>query len=116
MEISGSSSPRHSPTGFPGSLFVCASELMTPHSQSSKTPFVIITGLSGSGKGTVLKAFEDMGYFCVDNLPVELVVKFAELSGSAGSQSKKAAIVIDVREGAELSKFPAVFRKLPKIL
>ena len=55
-----------------------------------------------------------MGYFCVDNLPVELVVKFAELSSSAGSQSKKAAIVIDVREGAELSKFPAVFRKLKK--
>ena len=85
---------------------------MKRHPQSSKTPFVIITGLSGSGKGTVLKAFEDMGYFCVDNLPVELVVKFAELSSSAGSQSKKAAIVIDVREGAELSKFPAVFRKL----
>ena len=82
--------------------------------QSSKTPFVIITGLSGSGKGTVLKAFEDMGYFCVDNLPVELVVKFAELSSSAGSQSKKAAIVIDVREGTELPKFPAVFRKLKK--
>lgn len=87
---------------------------MKPHPQSSKTPFVIITGLSGSGKGTVLKAFEDMGYFCVDNLPVELVFKFAELSGSAGSESKKAAIVIDVREGAELSKFPAVFRKLKK--
>ncbi len=92
----------------------CVSELMKPLPQSSKTPFVIITGLSGSGKGTVLKAFEDMGYFCVDNLPVELVVKFAELSSSAGSQSKKAAIVIDVREGAELSKFPAVFRKLKK--
>ena len=87
---------------------------MIPHPKSSKTPFVIITGLSGSGKGTVLKAFEDMGYFCVDNLPVELVVKFAELSSSAGSQSKKAAIVIDVREGAELTKFPAVFRKLKK--
>jgi UPF0042 nucleotide-binding protein len=87
---------------------------MTPHLQSSKTPFIIITGLSGSGKGTVLKAFEDIGYFCVDNLPLGLVVKFAELTSSAGSQSKKAAIVIDVREGAELSKFPAVFRKLKK--
>ena len=87
---------------------------MKPHSQSGKTPFVIITGLSGSGKGTVLKAFEDMGYFCVDNLPIELVPKFAELSRSAGSQSKKSAIVIDVREGSELSKFPGVFRKLKK--
>src|SRR5262249_39677851 len=55
-------------------------DLMKPHPQSGKTPFVIITGLSGSGKGTVLKAFEDMGYFCVDNLPIELVPKFAELS------------------------------------
>jgi UPF0042 nucleotide-binding protein len=81
-------------------------------SQAEKAPFVIITGLSGSGKGTVLKAFEDMGYFCVDNLPVELVLKFAELS--AGAQRKKAAIVIDVREGAELSKFPSVFRSLKK--
>lgn len=87
---------------------------MKPHPQSGKTPFVIITGLSGSGKGTVLKAFEDIGYFCVDNLPVELVLKFAELSGGGEAQSKKAAIVIDVREGAELSKFPAVFRKLKK--
>lgn len=87
---------------------------MNPHPPTSKTPFVIITGLSGSGKGTVLKAFEDMGYFCVDNLPIELVLKFAELSGGAGSDSRKAAIVIDVREGAELSKFPAVFRKLKK--
>src|SRR5688572_23127675 len=81
-------------------------------SQPEKAPFVIITGLSGSGKGTVLKAFEDMGYFCVDNLPVELVLKFAELS--AGSQRRKAAIVIDVREGAGLSRFPGVFRRLKK--
>jgi RNase adapter protein RapZ len=83
-------------------------------STSGKTPFVIITGLSGSGKGTVLKAFEDMGYFCVDNLPVDLVLKFAELSAGTGSQRKRAAIVIDVREGAELSKFPAVFSMLKK--
>ncbi len=78
--------------------------------EPEKTPFVIITGLSGSGKGTVLKAFEDLGYFCVDNLPVELVLKFAELSQGR----KGAAIVVDVREGAELSKFPGVFRKLKK--
>lgn len=83
--------------------------------QVEKTPFVIITGLSGSGKGTVLKAFEDMGYFCVDNLPVELVLKFAELSAGSGSQRRRAAIVIDVREGSGLSKFPGVFRKLKKL-
>lgn len=87
---------------------------MNKIAESDKTPFVIITGLSGSGKGTILKAFEDMGYFCVDNLPVELVLKFAELSQDSGTRRKGAAIVVDVREGAELSKFPRVFRKLKK--
>src|SRR5262245_62579672 len=57
-------------------------DLMKPHPQSGKTPFVIITGLSGSGKGTVLKAFEDMGYFCVDNLPIELDRKSTRLNSS----------------------------------
>jgi RNase adapter protein RapZ len=75
-------------------------------------PFVIITGLSGSGKGTVLKAFEDLGYFCVDNLPLELILKFAELCNRAGAQIDRAALVIDIREGSELEKFPRVFEKL----
>ena len=75
-------------------------------------PFVIITGLSGSGKDTVLKAFEDMGYFCVDNLPLELIPKFAELCNRARAQIKRAAIVIDVREGAELARFPKLFETL----
>ena len=73
---------------------------------------MIITGLSGSGKGTALKAFEDMGFFCVDNLPVDLILKFAELCSRAGADIKRAAIVVDVREGAEFSKFPRVYRKL----
>jgi UPF0042 nucleotide-binding protein len=79
---------------------------------SKNPPFVIITGLSGSGKGTVLKAFEDMGYFCVDNLPLELILKFAELCNRAGAQIDRAALVIDVREGSELEKFPKVFEQL----
>ena len=87
---------------------------MKDFADSEKTPFVIITGLSGSGKGTVLKAFEDMGYFCVDNLPLDLILKFGELCARAGAQMKRAAIVIDVREGSELSKFPKVFQKLKK--
>ncbi|HVN82843.1 MAG TPA: RNase adapter RapZ [Terriglobia bacterium] len=82
--------------------------------RSGRPPFVIITGLSGSGKGTVLKAFEDMGYFCVDNLPVDLILKFAELCSRAGADIKRAAIVVDVREGAEFSKLPRVVRKLKK--
>src|SRR2546425_9124924 len=83
-------------------------------SKSANTPFVIITGLSGSGKGTVLKAFEDIGYFCVDNLPLELILKFAELCNRAGAQIDRAAIVVDVREGSELAKFPKVFQRLKK--
>src|SRR5262245_32430321 len=81
---------------------------------SKNTPFVIITGLSGSGKGTVLKAFEDLGYFCVDNLPLELILKFAELCNRASAQIDRAALVIDVREGSELEKFPKVFEQLKK--
>lgn len=76
------------------------------------SPFVIITGLSGSGKGTVLKVFEDMGYFCVDNLPLDLVLKFAELCERARAQIKRAAIVIDVREGSELTRFPKLYQTL----
>ena len=79
---------------------------------SVNNPFVIITGLSGSGKGTVLKVFEDMGYFCVDNLPLELVPKFAELCERARAQIKQAAIVIDIREGSELTKFPKLYQTL----
>lgn len=78
----------------------------------SHSPFVIITGLSGSGKGTVLKVFEDMGYFCVDNLPLELIPKFSELCNQARAQIKQAAIVVDIREGAELAKFPKFFETL----
>ena len=82
--------------------------------ESDKTPFVIITGLSGSGKGTVLNAFEDVGYFCVDNLPLDFVSKFAEFSQGVGTKTRPAAIVIDVREGRELLRFPKVFQKLKK--
>ena len=80
--------------------------------EPSHSPFVIITGLSGSGKGTVLKVFEDMGYFCVDNLPLELIPKFFELCNQAGAQIRQAAIVVDIREGAELAKFPKFFETL----
>lgn len=72
---------------------------------------VVITGLSGSGKGTVLKAFEDLGYYSVDNLPIELLPKFAELIEEARTISR-AALVVDVREGQSLRKFPAIFREI----
>lgn len=74
---------------------------------------VIITGLSGSGKGTVLKSLEDLGYYSVDNLPLELIPKFAELTGSS-PQISSAALVVDIREGGALRRFPAVFKQVKK--
>ncbi|MBI3896582.1 MAG: RNase adapter RapZ [Acidobacteria bacterium] len=72
---------------------------------------VIVTGMSGSGKGSVLKAFEDLGYYCVDNLPVDLIPKFAGLYRNSQGTSR-AALVVDVREGAALKRFPAIYRRL----
>jgi UPF0042 nucleotide-binding protein len=76
-----------------------------------RAELVVITGLSGSGKGTVLKAFEDLGYYAVDNMPIELIPKFAELAkGSA--HVRRAALVIDIREGEQLTQFPALLERL----
>jgi UPF0042 nucleotide-binding protein len=72
---------------------------------------VIITGLSGSGKATVLKAFEDLGYYAVDNLPIGLIQKFAELTQDA-PHVRRAALVIDIREGLGLKQFPAIYKQL----
>jgi len=76
-----------------------------------KPELVIITGLSGSGKGSVLKALEDLGFYSVDNLPVELIPKFAELTRDNPS-IPAAALVVDVREGAGLKVFPRVYTAL----
>ena len=76
--------------------------------------FIIITGLSGSGKGTFLRALEDRGFFCVDNLPLGLLSKFYELILKSESEPAKASMVIDVREGQTLSEFPAVYEELKK--
>ncbi|MGD1069990.1 MAG: RNase adapter RapZ [Bryobacteraceae bacterium] len=72
---------------------------------------VIITGMSGSGKGSVLRALEDLGYYSVDNLPVELIPKFAELVRDSAS-NRRAALVVDVREGAGLKKLPGIVRQI----
>jgi UPF0042 nucleotide-binding protein len=72
---------------------------------------VVITGLSGSGKGTVLKCLEDVGYYSVDNLPIELIETFAELTAASPS-SRRAALVVDVREGEALKRFPVIFRRI----
>lgn len=78
-----------------------------------QSELVIITGLSGSGKGTVLKAFEDFGYYAVDNLPIGLIPKFAELTKDSPN-IQRAALVVDIREGAALERFPGMFRKLKR--
>ncbi len=74
--------------------------------------FVVITGLSGSGKGSVLKAFEDLGFYCVDNLPIDLIPKFAELCAAPQSRIQRAAVVVDIRGGEALSQLPGMYREL----
>src|SRR6202795_268911 len=81
----------------------------------TRTEVVIITGLSGSGKGTVLKAFEDLGYYSVDNLPIDLIPKFAELTKDAPNV-RRAALVVDIREGVALERFPALFKKIRRMI
>jgi len=77
--------------------------------------FVVITGLSGSGKSQAIRALEDLGYFCVDNLPTMLIPTLAQLSLQPGTDLQKVAIVVDVREGTFLSQFPTVWRRLKRM-
>src|SRR4051794_687199 len=79
----------------------------------SRPDLVIITGLSGSGKGTVLHVFEDLGFFSVDNLPIELIPKFSQLTQESQTC---AAIVIDIREGEALRRFPELCLRLKRTL
>ena len=74
--------------------------------------FVILTGLSGSGKTQAIRALEDLGYFCIDNLPTQLIPTMAKLSSHDEAGLSKVAIVVDVRERGFLKEFPRVYRKL----
>jgi RNase adapter protein RapZ len=76
--------------------------------------FVVVTGLSGAGKSQAIRALEDLGYFCVDNLPVQLIPTFADLTLNAAAGLRRAAVVVDVREARHLSRFPAVYRRLKR--
>lgn len=80
-------------------------------SSGGATELVVITGMSGSGKASALKAFEDLGYYCVDNLPVELIPRFADLAKHS-SEIERTALVVDVREGRGLDKLPGILRSL----
>jgi UPF0042 nucleotide-binding protein len=81
----------------------------------SKGELVILTGLSGSGKLSALKAFEDLGYYSVDNLPLELVTQFADLVRQS-VEIERAALVVDVREGMRLDEFPEILKKVSSVL
>mgnify|MGYP001624066594 FL=1 len=73
---------------------------------------VIVTGMSGAGRTTALKMLEDAGYFCVDNLPVPLIEKFAELTASGNSEITKVAIGVDVRSGKSLSELEEILERM----
>ena len=73
---------------------------------------VIVTGMSGAGRTTALQMLEDAGYFCVDNLPVPFIDKFAELTASENSEITKVAIGIDIRSGKSLSQLEQILERL----
>jgi UPF0042 nucleotide-binding protein len=73
---------------------------------------VIITGLSGSGKSTALRALEDIGFFCVDNLPVVLLPKFLSITTLSSPEINRVALVMDLRERSFLNKYQRIFARL----
>src|SRR5438034_9352795 len=81
----------------------------------ARRELVIITGMSGSGKASVLKAFEDLGYYCVDNLPVGFIPRFAELVGPS-AEIERTALVVDVREGRQLEELPAIVKSVRRMI
>jgi UPF0042 nucleotide-binding protein len=79
--------------------------------RDSRKELVVITGMSGSGKASVLKAFEDMGYYCVDNMPIELFPRFVDMTLHS-SEIERTALVVDIREGHGLEKLPRLIDEL----
>ncbi|MGH7792497.1 MAG: RNase adapter RapZ, partial [Thermodesulfobacteriota bacterium] len=75
---------------------------------------VILSGISGSGKSTAVKALEDLGYFCLDNLPPTLIATFIELSKNSAEEITKIGIVMDIREGVFFERIPEVIEELKK--
>lgn len=81
----------------------------------NRRELVIISGMSGAGKASALKAFEDLGYYCVDNMPIGLIENFAELVRDT-LEIERAALVVDIREGARLDSLPGILRSLRRSL
>ena len=82
---------------------------------AAERELVILTGLSGSGKASALKAFEDLGFYAVDNMPVALIPHFAELVEHS-RDIRRASLVVDVREGQSLEQFPAILKQIRRTL
>lgn len=76
---------------------------------TGRTEFIVISGLSGSGKSTAVKIFEDLGSYCVDNLPTALMPKILDLFGESTMDLKLVVLGMDIRESAFLESFPSVF-------
>jgi UPF0042 nucleotide-binding protein len=74
--------------------------------------FIIVTGMSGAGKSTTLKTLEDMGYFCVDNLPIQLIIRFAEIASDKDNDINNVAIGVDIRSGVYLEQLSACLAQL----
>ena len=90
----------------------------SPAGKSAKTPgkeLIILTGISGAGKASALKAFEELGYQAVDNLPLELMQEFAGLVAKS-KEIDCAAIVVDVREGQALDRLPEIIKHVKRVL
>jgi UPF0042 nucleotide-binding protein len=83
--------------------------------KKTEKELVILTGISGSGKASALKAFEDLGFHAVDNLPLELLPDFARLVDQS-IEVERAAIVVDVREGTTLDRLPQILKSVKKLL
>jgi len=80
--------------------------------QQLSTQFIIITGLSGSGKSGTIKCFEDLGFFCVDNLPAKLIPTFVQLCTKKGEEISRVAMIVDIRERDFLHDFPGTYQML----
>src|SRR5512146_1176363 len=85
-----------------------------PNQPTLPRPVLIITGLSGSGKSTVLRALEDVGYFCVDNLPISLLPPFLHMQSASNREDRRIALVMDVRTQGFLRDYARVFHHVEK--
>ena len=86
----------------------------TPRRVAQSSRFIVLTGLSGAGKSQAIRALEDLGYYCVDNLPVALLPFMADFAGQHGTEHDRIAVVMDVRESRFVTDFPKIYRSLPR--